>query len=134
MTHFVIDTHVWVWAIYQPEKVPAAELQTIANADRVTVPTVCIYEIGQKVRLRKWEGMSPGRLDQLLLDAEGRFELRELDVEIARRASLMNWAHRDPFDRIIAATALELNAPLISPDPVFDRVDGLSRSWTGTPA
>lgn len=129
MTHFVIDTHVWVWAIYQPEKVRAAAQEAIANADRVTIPTVCIYEIGQKVRLGKWDGMSPGRLDDLLVDAEDRFELRELDIDIARRASLMGWAHRDPFDRIIAATALELAVPLVSRDPTFDGCHGLTRVW-----
>jgi len=130
MTHFVIDTHVWVWAIYQPEKVPAAAQEAIANAERVTIPTVCIYEIGQKVRLRKWDGMSPLKLDQLLVDAEGRFQLCELNPDIARRASLMALPHRDTFDRIIAATALELAAPLISRDPSFDAVTGLERLWT----
>jgi len=70
-------------------------------------------------------------LDKLIADADGRFDLAPLTTEIARRASLLDWSHRDPFDRMIAATALELQAPLVSMDRVFDGVTGLERLWEG---
>ncbi len=34
----------------------------------------------------------------------------------------MPCAHRDPFDRILAATALHYGVPIISAGPVFDGV------------
>jgi PIN domain nuclease of toxin-antitoxin system len=39
---------------------------------------------------------------------------------------MMAWSHRDPFDRLVAATALHDNLPFISADPV---VDGITRMW-----
>lgn len=32
----------------------------------------------------------------------------------------MDWNHRDPFDRMVAATAMELACPLISKEHAFD--------------
>jgi PIN domain nuclease of toxin-antitoxin system len=36
--------------------------------------------------------------------------------------------HKDPFDRLLAAQALELGIPLISRDSVFD-LYGVQRIW-----
>jgi PIN domain nuclease of toxin-antitoxin system len=37
--------------------------------------------------------------------------------------------HRDPFDRLIAAQALELRLPIVSRDRVFD-LYGVTRIWS----
>ena len=39
----------------------------------------------------------------------------------------MDWSHRDPFDRLLAATALRRNLPIVSADAVFDGV--VTRVW-----
>ena len=39
----------------------------------------------------------------------------------------MPWGHRDPFDRLLAATALDGSLPLVSADTVFDGI--VSRHW-----
>jgi len=69
------------------------------------------------------------RLDQILDPSDQPIDIQPLTAEIARQASLLAWDHRDPFDRMIAASALELDAPLVSRDPVFDSVAGLERLW-----
>ena len=47
--------------------------------------------------------------------------------EICLRAALMDWDHRDPFDRLILATAQIMNVALISADTVFD--GRVTRIW-----
>jgi PIN domain nuclease of toxin-antitoxin system len=47
--------------------------------------------------------------------------------EICLRAGLMDWDHRDPFDRLILATAQLMNVSLISADTVFD--GRVTRVW-----
>ena len=42
----------------------------------------------------------------------------------------MQWSHRDPFDRMIAATAIALGCPLISKDAAFDGLCGVPE-WQG---
>lgn len=50
-------------------------------------------------------------------------------------AGSLEWDHRDPFDRMIAATAIELATPLVSADPAFDGLSAVSgwpgRVWAG---
>ncbi|MBZ5772136.1 MULTISPECIES: hypothetical protein [Rhizobium] len=46
---------------------------------------------------------------------------------------MMNWGHRDPFDRLLAATAMDSRIAIISADVVFDALDDLgdwiARIW-----
>jgi PIN domain nuclease of toxin-antitoxin system len=44
------------------------------------------------------------------------------------RAGLLPLHHRDPFDRLLAAQALDLQIPLVSRDRVFDQY-GVRRIW-----
>lgn len=41
----------------------------------------------------------------------------------------MDWDHRNPFDRIIAATGAALGVPLVSADTVFDPLPAVARIW-----
>jgi len=42
-------------------------------------------------------------------------------------AGTMEWPHRDPFDRFLAASALRRRIPIVSADAVFDQV--VVRIW-----
>ena len=92
------------------------------------VSPVSFYEIGQKVRLGRWPEMAP-YMDTLAerLREDGGIVV-PLTPEIATRASLMDWDHRDPFDRLIAATAESAGATLLSRDRAFDAT-ALHRVW-----
>lgn len=129
MTRIVIDTHVWVWAAFEDSKLSSVASRVLKRAETLIVPSVSIYEIGQKVRVDRWPGMSRDRLNELLDTGDQPLSIAALTPDIARRASLIDWDHRDLFDRIIAATALELQAPLVSMDRVFDGVTELERLW-----
>lgn len=43
-----------------------------------------------------------------------------LTEEVALYAASLEWTHRDPFERIIAATAVHGGQTLVSADRVFD--------------
>ena len=51
--------------------------------------------------------------------------------DVAVLAGTMPWPHRDPFDRIIAATAGLSGMTLLSADSMFDTLEngGLQRVW-----
>jgi PIN domain nuclease of toxin-antitoxin system len=63
-----------------------------------------------------------------LLEEQGG-GIAALTVEICLRASTMAWEHRDPFDRLLAATAQHHAVPVISADDAFDALPGLVRIW-----
>jgi PIN domain nuclease of toxin-antitoxin system len=58
----------------------------------------------------------------------GRFTLLETTVQQAIRSGRLPLHHRDPFDRLLAAQALELRIPIVSQDKIFDRY-GVQRIW-----
>jgi PIN domain nuclease of toxin-antitoxin system len=57
-----------------------------------------------------------------------RFTALQIDPLHAIRSALLPFHHRDPFDRLLAAQSLELAAPIVSKDAVFDRY-GVTRIW-----
>ena len=99
----------------------------IASASAVHVSPISLFEIARKVRVGKWPEMRP-HLSALAADEQALSA--PFSRPVALLAGSMDWAHRDPFDRIIAATAVELECPVISKDAEFDGLDGLT-GWKG---
>lgn len=130
MTSYLLDTHIWVWDLKLDEKLSRRLIEMMDSSVSIHVSVVSIYEIAQKVRLGKWQEMSEsaGRLADLITD-QGYLPVN-VTPGVAQRAGLLDWDHRDPFDRLIAATAIELQLPLISADTAFDALIGLP-DWPG---
>ena len=129
MSTVLLDTHTWAWTITDDRRLSRNAAQAIAEADKVAVSPISIFEIAQKVRLGKWPEMIGFEVEMpALLDLQGTL-IVALTPRIALRAGLLDWPHRDPFDRMLAATALVAGMALISADPVFDAVPGLRRIW-----
>lgn len=126
----LLDTHVWVWSLLEPDLIPAPLRAQIASASAVLVPPCALYEIAQKHRLGQWPevGALIARLPALLR-AQGA-QAAPFTPEMAQRAGALDWPHRDQFDRMIAATAIELSCPIVSKDPAFDALAGLP-GWKG---
>jgi PIN domain nuclease of toxin-antitoxin system len=126
----LLDTHAWAWSLTSSPRLSAKAISTIEQAGNIYVSPISIFEIGQKVRLGKWPEMAPfvERLPGLIDEQGGN--VAELSPAICLTAATLEWSNRDPFDRFIAATALERELVLISTDTVFD---GLSdrNAWRG---
>ena len=101
--------------------------QEIADADAILVSAISFFEIAQKVRIGKWPEMAP-HLDRLpeLLEIQ-RAIAASLETADCLLAGAMVWPHRDPFDRLLVATALRRRVPIVSADPVFD--GSVARIW-----
>ena len=87
------------------------------------------WEIATKVRIGKMPGA-----EHLVVDFGEylqRWYASALGIEAADalHAGVMEWGHRDPFDRMLAAQALRRGLPLLSRDAVFDELPGLRRLW-----
>lgn len=117
----VLDTHALIWWVSDPARVPAKArrlLDAAVNAgEQIAVSSISIWEVAMLV--------DRGRLTlTLALDVWIRqveslsfLSFHSVDNRIAARAvRLDDFPHRDPADRIIAATALELGATLVTAD------------------
>lgn len=127
MTTVLLDTHAWAWSLSGDSRLSKPAITAIAAADMVMVSPITFFEIAQKVRFGKWPEMEPfvERLDVLLADQGG--QVAGFDPAVCLIAGMMDWSHRDPFDRLLAATAMHYKLPLVSADAVFDGI--VTRLW-----
>lgn len=120
MSHVLIDTHVIAWSLIAPSQLTEQVRNLLQSGATVHVPPCSLHEITLKVRRGKWDEMAPysGSLDSLC-SAQG-FRVAPYTARMAMLAGSLNWDHPDPFDRMIAATAIEMACPLVSKDGAFD--------------
>ncbi|MFN3538318.1 MAG: type II toxin-antitoxin system VapC family toxin [Brevundimonas sp.] len=130
MSAVLLDTHTWIWSLFQSAELSQPARAAIETAQVIYVAPCSFHEITQKHRSGKWPevGAIVGRLPQLLRAQGG--VVAPYTAEMAILSGGMDWAHRDPFDRMIAATAIELCCVLVSRDTAFDTLDTYL-GWSG---
>lgn len=131
----VLDSHVWFWWInMEHDRLSSQMISLIENAERVGVSPVSCFELALAHRRSRLAlPSSPAEWFAHALAASG-VDLLPLTPAIAVRATTLSDVHRDPFDRIIIATALELDAMLASVDglfPEYSELDGRLIGRTG---
>lgn len=116
MSGLLLDTHVIVWLASSFHRVPVRVRNTLEAADDLWVSPVSSFEIAQKVRLGKLPGAEGilARWDELL-DELMATETPLTHREMAKAGSLL-WEHRDPFDRMLVATAQLQGMQIVTKD------------------
>ena len=128
MNALLLDTNAFSMVLAGDPRLSGQVRRMIENADRVVVSAVSFYEIAQKVRIGKWAQMEPLVGGMHTRAAELGFDLVSITPAIAHEAGLLVWSHRDPFDRMIAATALQERVAVVSSNAAFEAV-GVERVW-----
>ena len=84
--------------------------------------------LATKHRLGKWPAAAAvlDQFDDLL--RRSRFAALPITPAEARTAGALDWAHRDPFDRMLLAQATALGLALVSGDAAFAG-RGVARIW-----
>jgi PIN domain nuclease of toxin-antitoxin system len=125
----LLDSCVILWLGPNPELLSEAAAEAINESTDVCVSPVSLYELGWKQRLGKVDLPQPAV--QWYTQLVKRRRLSELPVtsKIAGRAIELPMIHRDPFDRILIATALENGLRLITPDPEIKKYPGVRVVW-----
>ena len=125
----LLDTCAVIWATLAPTALSTAAREAIAGEENeVLVSAASAWEIATKVRLGKLPGAEKLEQNYLSVMEDAGYTLLAIDSESALRAGRLVDEHRDPFDRMIAAQALALDVPVVSPDAVFDGF-GVRRLW-----
>jgi PIN domain nuclease of toxin-antitoxin system len=112
----LVDTHVLLWAIAEPERIPASIRDRLESSDNeVFFSAASIWEVAIKQQI--------GRLNlpvtpEDLAEAAVRMGFEELPVTAAHAAgvSRLPLHHRDPFDRLLVAQAIHEPARFLTVD------------------
>ncbi len=121
MSSYLLDTHTLIWAIEFPSRLSETARSIVANEDNaLLVSSISAFELATKVRLGKLPQAEKLHSEYQALLLGAGIKTMPVDAAIALRAGRLTAAHRDPFDRIIAATALATDLALLSADEALD--------------
>ena len=125
----LLDTCTVLWATLSPSSLSPEAREKIADEGNVIlVSAASAWEISTKVRLGKLPGAEKLERDYLDVMEDAGYTQLSIDSAAALRAGRLVAEHRDPFDRMIAAQALGMDIPVLSPDSQLDQF-GVRRIW-----
>ena len=120
----LLDTHAFLWWVEGEPALGRRATSAISDPDtEVLFSIASCWELAIKLSLGKLRLAQ--RLDRFLpdqLSANG-FSVLPIEVKHVARVASLPFHHRDPFDRILAAQALEEELAIVSADRVFRRYD-----------
>lgn len=125
---YLLDTHTLLWTIESPNVLSRQARKIIDDrASQLLISIATPWELAIKTNSGKLDAkeLLEGFADSM---SSAGYELLNAEVEHVIRAGMLPLHHRDPFDRLMAAQALELRVPIISRDRIFD-LYGVKRIW-----
>ena len=128
-----MDTCAIIWDALEPKKLSATAKQAIKKADEENKLLLCdisIWEIAMLVKRKRIEvNETPANLVRLIL-ASRNYTVISISPEIGELSvSLDEEINSDPADRIIAATSILKNAPVVTPDQNLRAATSVKTVW-----
>jgi PIN domain nuclease of toxin-antitoxin system len=127
----LLDTHVLLWWALDPDRLSAAAAASLGAMERRGgfASAISIWELGIKVQRGKLElGLSIAEFTRRI-EKSGIIELLPVTTAVWLRSLELPWDHRDPADRVIVATALWQDVPLLTADTEIHRFQDISCVW-----
>ena len=116
----LLDTHVAFWVIRGSPLLSPVHRRLIEDRSQpVFISAVTGWEIAIKVKLGKWPEAASLVPNLTTIVARDGFQTLDLTLAQAERAGSLDLIHRDPFDRMLAAQALDLDIPIATVDPAL---------------
>lgn len=116
----LLDTHVLLWWLDDPGRLSPAQREVVLSADAeapLLVSDISLWEVATLHSLGRIRLVTPLRewLDKAV--APPLVQRQGISSAVAAEvATLPDWFHRDPADRILVATARILGATLLTKD------------------
>ncbi|EMY33635.1 PilT protein domain-containing protein [Arthrobacter crystallopoietes BAB-32] len=127
---YLLDSHTLLWALFEPNKLSPNARSIIRSRDSVLcVSAATAVELSHKHRLGKLPGI------EALFVGYRRHVLELVSEEVpvtgvhALEAGQLEWDHRDPFDRLIAAQAIVEGFSVITADKALQEFALVETVW-----
>lgn len=121
----LLDTCAFIWLCSDPEKFsPAARDVLVDNAgSELYLSDASVFEIAIKSAQKKLDLPDTAReWVQSQIETWGIISL-PISQEVIFASTDLPLQHKDPFDRLIVATAAQYKIPVISPDEAIHQYD-----------
>ena len=126
---YLLDTHALLWFVSgDPAMSERARALVASEKHTILASAASAWEIATKHRLGKLPGAQLLATNFVNAVTGLGFELLPITAEAAQLAGGWAVAHRDPFDRMLAAQSRLEPAALVTNDPGF-KVFGVQTAW-----
>lgn len=125
----ILDTHVLLWMLLADKRLGERQKQLLeSRSNRIHVSAVSAFEIATKVRIGKLPEARHVVREFHRICTE--FDYSELPITHRHgvKGGELEGAHRDPFDRLLAAQSIIERMPLMTSDPAFRKL-GVETVW-----
>ena len=126
---FLWATHAWIWAANndaQLSRKARALLAASAPAEHA-IADISLWEAAMLIA--RGRVIVPGAPEVWFELALATVTVLPISSGIALHSAAPSWAHYDPADRLIAATALEHGLTLVSKDAAIAKWGGVKLLW-----
>jgi PIN domain nuclease of toxin-antitoxin system len=125
----LLDTSAFLWWVGASRELSRKARTAIGSGrNECFVSVASAWEIAIKASLGRLK--IEGALDRFLPEqlAANAFQPLPIDLDHCARVAGLPFHHRDPFDRLLVAQALEDDLAVVTADPVFAKY-GVKRIW-----
>ena len=118
---YLLDTHTFLWFINGDKELSSRAKNIIQNDENIMFLSIAsFWEIAIKLNLKKLS--IDMTFDELKQEAnKNDFQILPIQFEDTRIIATLELYHKDPFDRILIAQAIQNNLKMITKDLNFDR-------------
>ena len=115
-TSLLVDTQLLLWAAFEPDRLsPRARALLASRTHALCFSLASVWEVALKTSLGREDFRVDAALLYKALVAEGWAEVPIAPQHLFRVGTLP-WVHRDPFDRLLVAQAMEEGLTLLTAD------------------
>jgi PIN domain nuclease of toxin-antitoxin system len=113
---YLLDTHSILWFFESPKKLSQLAYDVIINSDNIIYVSIAsVWEVTIKISIGKLALKSSfNRFCEMI--GENGFELRPIEFSHLQKLQDLPFLHRDPFDRLLIATAASEGMGLVTAD------------------
>jgi PIN domain nuclease of toxin-antitoxin system len=114
--NLLLDSHVVLWCADEDEKLSAEARRAIADTDNMLfVSLASLWELYIKLR----RGKLRSQVDLRDIVDQSDYTVLDITLDDAELSASLPFHHRDPFDRMLIAQALNRNMVFVSADAMI---------------
>lgn len=125
---YLLDTCAFIWTVKKEAKMSSDALEVLKGYEDVYISQATLWEIAIKQTTGKLDlRHSSFELEELCRDSD--IVILPLKAEYFECIKKLPLIHKDPFDRIIMATAIEEKLTLITNDSEIRKYEDVKTLW-----
>lgn len=125
----LLDTHTFLWFVNESEEIPEYLFNLLESDVDLLLSIASLWEIAIKVSINKLT--LPKNYQEFINEQIEINDIQILPISLSHLSVITTLPlhHKDPFDRLIIAQAMQENITVISRDSAFDLYQDVQKMW-----